>query len=80
MKFNINDHVRVKLTAAGKRIMQENHNELYSIMRNPPAFVLPKEDDDGWSSWQLWCLMHEFGSHIRMACELPFESEIEINP
>ena len=80
MKFNINHEVKVKLTKKGHAICKANHLKLY--IRYPPnsfpEYHAPKEDADGWSSWQLWTLMREFGEHMYNGAELPFETEIEI--
>jgi hypothetical protein len=65
MKFNVNNLVRVKLTDHGKKILQND------------AINLPKEDKDGWSEWQLWGLMSNFGQYLYNGCELPFEINIE---
>ena len=80
MKFNINDNVRVKLTELGRQALITNHNEIYGSL---PVDAIPpvpdvKEDEDGWSEWQLWHLMQELGKHIEFGSNPPFESEIEI--
>lgn len=79
MKFNINHNVRVKLTDFGRQILREKFDE---TMEEFPHLTLnytpPVEDAEGWSRWQLWCLMSELGSHLNMGCKLPFLPEIEI--
>lgn len=77
MKFNINHKVRVKLTPLGREIMVKNHNDLFGA--NADKFpMLQIEETDGWSVWQLWVLMAEFGPHLRGGFSIPFETEIEI--
>lgn len=80
MKFNINHKVRVKLTKMGHAIHRANHMKLY--MGYPsnswPTYNSPEEDANGWSTWQLWKLMREFGSHMYNGAEVPFETEIEL--
>lgn len=71
-KFNINNKVRVKLTDRGRKIHFDNFKELKLFQYSPP-----KEDEDGWSEWQLWVLMQEFGKHLENGCNIPFETEIE---
>jgi hypothetical protein len=78
MRFNINDKVRVKLTDHGRAVMAANHAELLESLPKLPAFALPKEDADGWSEWQLWHLMSEFGQHMINGAPLCFEATIEI--
>lgn len=70
MRFNINNSVRVKLTDTGRHHNRQEH---------PRSAPFLKEDADGWSRWQLWDLMHTFGSLLSLgAGRLPFETEIEI--
>lgn len=73
-QFNINDEVRVRLTDRGRRLMRETH-KIFCGDRVP--YTEP-EEVDGWSTWQLWRLMQEFGAHMIMGQEVPFEPTIEI--
>lgn len=78
MKFNVNHMVKVKLTEQGRRHIRTNHELLYHNWRVPPPYPTIEEDADGWSKWQLWRLMQEFGRYITMGFDAPFETEIEI--
>jgi hypothetical protein len=80
-KFNINHNVKVKLTNVGRKIHRDQHDELYGRLRRTPGampfeYTSPREDADGWSTWQLWVLMETFGNHMGMGAEVPFETEI----
>ena len=82
MRFNMNDYIRVRLTDEGREIHRRNHE---ALMRTLPAsaseafpYQPPKEDEDGWSEWQGWCLMKEFGAWMRMGADQPFELTVEI--
>lgn len=80
MLFNLNDYVKVKLTRTGKEILfkivlQQKYPEA-SCYRN---FILPEEDSNGWSNWQLWELMNIFGSHMANGTLPPFEFDIKIH-
>lgn len=66
MIVNVNDYVRVKLTAEGRRISLARQRHL------------PAEDDAGWSRWQLWDLMHVFGERCFNGCNIPFETSIDV--
>ena len=68
IKFNIN--VRVKLTSHGHH-QWALHNAALGIKAHP----LPV-DAEGYTEFQLWDLMHVFGSAIRMGGLLMFETEI----
>ena len=72
--FNINSDVKVKLTPEGRDIYYENENYKKSVGHYP---VL-KEDEKGYSTWQLWVLIETFGPHISMVTNL-FETNILIN-
>jgi hypothetical protein len=77
--FNVNDKVRVRLTARGREILRQQREELYrGIGKKPPPHAGPKEDADGWSEWQLWELMDAFGHHVHLGCDVPFETTIDI--
>lgn len=80
MLFNINDHVYVKLTDHGKRVHYENYlnfwNNYYKF--NRPEYYTPKEDSEGWSKWQMWSLMAEFGSHLGTSKPNVFETTIKL--
>ena len=80
MDFNINDKVRVKLTAHGRACLERNHVEFWARTGRPApyAYTPPKEDADGWSEWQMWSLMHELGPHTHMGVLVPFETTIQI--
>ena len=76
IKFNINYHVKVKLTPYGVSCLYKNHlkdNE-YRNKNNKFCIMI---DDDGYYETQLWCLMQEFGEYIGMGMrQTPFETEI----
>jgi len=79
MKFNVNDSVRVRLTDYGKEILRKEFDVMHeSFPMAFKEFALPKEDSEGWSSWQMWSLMETFGKYIRLGGEVPFHTEIEI--
>ena len=75
-KFNINSDVKVKLTAKGKEIYKKQHQEIFD--RFPDLEKEIKEDEQGYSNWQLWTLMQEFGPHIHLGSENCFETNILI--
>lgn len=79
IKFNVNDMVRVKLTDYGLECISKNHNRLYGDRAESFRDYVPTADENGWTKWQLWDLMHEFGPHLSKGLNnVPFETEIEI--
>ena len=63
VKVNMNQEVKVQLTDFGRERLRKNHELLLSNFSPPPAWEYkpPKEDANGWSKWQLWHLIQEFG-------------------
>lgn len=58
--FNINSHVRVKMTSAGKV--------------HGPQLLIP--DADGYVRMQLWQVMQYFGPHVYLGCNPPIETTV----
>jgi len=81
MRFNINDHIRVRLTSYGRKVHRDNFEAFRAGMPSAARarfnYSAPEEDADGWSTWQMWDLMREFGGHVSLG-RCPFETEIEI--
>lgn len=78
-EININESVRVKLTELGRRALERQHAEfLASTRAERPAYEPPEEDAEGWSEWQLWCLMQDLGHHCGLGRPLPFETTIQV--
>lgn len=63
-KFNINDCIKVKLTAKGKKIIQEDYEQLCASYPNLDIKMRYVEDADGYTEFQLWDFMRLFGSHL----------------
>lgn len=80
MKVNVNECVWVKLNDYGREILAAAHVERWKQRSTPFEFKLPGEDLDGWSKWQLWKLMQDFGPHMYLGGAMPFDSEIEVRP
>ena len=73
ISVNINDTVKVKLTEGGKRLhraMFDQFHAMYPQLKH--EYIAPKEDAEGYSEFQLWCLMQDFGPHIRLGGMPPF--------
>ena len=78
IEFNLNQSVEVQLTERGRNILQENHDKLYFAFDNKYPYRPPVEDENGWSKWQLWCLMREFGDHVHIGFDPPFKTTIRL--
>lgn len=75
--LNLNSSVRVKLTEYGKQRDKERHADLYKDTPNAP-YYLPPEDENGYSTWQLWHLMLAFGEFMSIGQQLPMLMDIQI--
>ena len=72
-EFNINKTVWAKVTKVGHELHKQDHARLLgSVTEYTPI----KEDADGWSEWQLWCLMQAFGAHLHIGMSNPIETTI----
>ncbi len=78
MRFNVNEHVRVRVTPHGRRLLAEKQRKLEAEFRVSLDRLYPADDGDGWSRWQLWKLMAAFGEHLTNGGPVPFEMVIEI--
>jgi len=66
-EFNLNESVYVKLNQSGIQILMERHIELYDRLGiEEPEFEEPKRDQDGYSEFQLYNLMHIFGEYLHI--------------
>lgn len=79
-KFNVNQQVKVKLTEKGIKILKEKHDSLneHIISRGgtPLGEFELRLDEDGYYRTQLWCLMHDFGKHMFIGTDNPFETDM----
>ena len=73
---NLNFIVRVKLNDLGRKILREKDEKL--MARFPGLSFGRTVEDDGTYRTQLWSLMHDFGSHLWIGSDPPFETEIVI--
>lgn len=75
--FNLNDSVWVRLNDRGREIHRSVWTDTMRGVKNwayrPPVEV------DGWSRWQLWVLMQDFGPSISLGTNPPFETEIRLS-
>ena len=80
MTINLNDRIKVRLTAYGK-LVYFNHYD--SVNRNLERTIIKnceaKVDDDGYTEFQLWDFINIFGNYIGLAKQSviePIEFEV----
>ena len=67
IRINLNEPIKVKLTDWGKEIYYHQYDRINQIAGREickPKF--PKEDENGYTEFQLWCFIELYGEHIGM--------------
>jgi hypothetical protein len=67
MRLNLNDNIKVKLTEHGKDIYYHQYDRTNAFLGSElckPSY--PKVDEDGYTTFQLWCFMELYGVHMGM--------------
>ena len=65
--INLNEPIKVKLTDWGKEIYYHQYDRINHIAGREickPKF--PKEDENGYTEFQLWCFIELYGEHMGM--------------
>ena len=74
---NINDEIKVKLTAHGKDILDKDVENILPIMKtciSDKTYYPYHVDKDGYIKFQLWNFMRIFGSHFWNGCPQVIEN------
>lgn len=67
IRINLNEPIKVKLTDWGKEIYYHQYDRTNQIAGREickPKF--PKEDENGYTEFQLWCFIELYGEHMGM--------------
>ena len=67
IRINLNEPIKVKLTDWGKEIYYHQYDRTNQIAGREickPNF--PKEDENGYTEFQLWCFIELYGEYIGM--------------
>jgi len=67
IRINLNEPIKVKLTDWGKEIYYHQYDWTNRIVGREickPKF--PKEDENGYTEFQLWCFIELYGEHMGM--------------
>ena len=68
IRINLNELIKVKLTDWGKEIYYHQYDRTNQIAGREickPRF--PREDENGYTEFQLWCFIELYGMHMDMA-------------
>jgi predicted nucleic-acid-binding Zn-ribbon protein len=67
MRLNLNDEIKVKLTEHGKDIYYHQYDRLNTAFgREICKPKYPEVDENGYTTFQLWCFMELYGVNIGM--------------
>ena len=67
IRINLNEPIKVKLTDWGKEIYYHQYDRTNQIAGREickPRF--PREDENGYTEFQLWCFIELYGMHMGM--------------
>ena len=67
IRINLNEPIKVKLTDWGKEIYYHQYDRTNQIAGREickPRF--PREDENGYTEFQLWCFIELYGEHMGM--------------
>ena len=82
MKINLNDSIKVKLTPKGVDIYYHQFDEVNEAIVakgcKPLERLMPRIDEDGYTTFRLWHFMELYGSCMTVGCELPCDTNILI--
>ena len=67
IRINLNELIKVKLTDWGKEIYYHQYDRTNQIVgRKVCKPMFPKEDENGYTEFQLWCFIELYGEHMGM--------------
>lgn len=69
-QFNVNNYVWVKLTELGKVLYDAHY---MNLGMTPPELI---NNEEGYTRFQMWEVMHFFGQHCFNGSQVPFMTEI----
>jgi hypothetical protein len=82
-EFNINDYVYIQLTDVGraehKRQYDKLNEQLSGHLKEKYPYIPPEEDDDGWSQWQMWVVIQDFGGVTHIGFDPPFMTAVRFS-
>lgn len=64
--INLNDWIKVKLTAHGKDIHRRWKSQIAHLLKTSKVDIEPETDEDGYTKYQLWQFIELFGQYIGM--------------
>lgn len=82
VNFNINETIKVKLTDKGYQLLSDNHNRFVGKIPNFNILTLEdfkeRADNKGYTKFQMWTFIEEFGAVTRMGMDEHYHMNIVI--
>jgi hypothetical protein len=82
-EFNLNNIIHVKLNEMGYKILAERHNSFVGRIpkweTRTPEYYEEKADAEGYTKFQAWEFVQDFGEATRLGMMLPYDTNILIN-
>lgn len=77
---NLNYKIKVKLKPEAIEELRRQHDELYDSIGKPGLYPFnpPAVDEEGYSTFQLWSFMQDFGNTITLGRIPMFETGVKI--
>lgn len=72
----INSLVMVKLNSYGIAILKELHIYQNGCRADSPLFEAPPVDENGFSRWRMWELMHVYGGSMGQGLAAPWDGDM----
>jgi len=80
LRFNLNDHVKVKLNDAGVKLWRQEYEKYLSEEFKKDnyfeRYYKQRTDDEGYTEFALWDFMNIFGPHFSMGFNQPTDVNI----
>lgn len=80
--FNLNQYIMVKILDQGYEHMAKNHNSYLGRITNwekrTAEYYKNKADENGYTKFQAWCFISEFGEVCQLGMHGYFDTNIRI--
>lgn len=80
--FNLNEYIKVKIYDKGYQVLADNHNKYLGVIKNwekrDAEYYKLKADENGYTRFQAWNFIEEFGSVTRLGMNGYYSTEIQI--
>lgn len=80
--FNLNDYIKVKIYDKGYQLLADNHNKYLGVVKcwekRDADYYKSKSDENGYTRFQAWDFIQEFGSVTKLGITGYYSTQIQI--